>query len=107
MNQAVGSPLAALVRVARIVGRPLLVLIFLTCMPARESALAATAKREATKDRQPLKKKAATQKKRLPHDARLAFIRKAQIWTPTNIPEMDLRSGPQGPGAFQPNEMVT
>src|SRR5437588_9135991 len=40
-------------------------------------------------------------------DARLAFIRQAQVWAPTNVAEMDLRAGPQGPDAFQPNEMVT
>ena len=39
-------------------------------------------------------------------EARLAFIRKAQIWMPTNVAEMDLRVGPQGPAAFQPNEAV-
>jgi hypothetical protein len=39
--------------------------------------------------------------------ARLAFIRRAQVWKPTDIPKMDLRSGPAGPGAFQPNEHVT
>jgi hypothetical protein len=39
-------------------------------------------------------------------EARLAFIRKAQIWAPTNVSEMDLRAGPQGPGSFQPNEAV-
>lgn len=39
-------------------------------------------------------------------EVRLAFIRKAQIWVPTNVAEMDLRAGPRGPGAFQPNEAV-
>jgi len=39
--------------------------------------------------------------------ARLAAIRKAQVWTRTSIPDMDLRAGPQGRGAFQPNQMVT
>src|SRR5262249_32128464 len=38
--------------------------------------------------------------------ARLAFIERAQIWTRTNIPMMNLRAGPEGPDAFQPNEMV-
>jgi hypothetical protein len=40
-------------------------------------------------------------------DARLAFIQKAQVWVPTKVAEMDLRAGPQGSGAFQPNEAVT
>jgi hypothetical protein len=48
------------------------------------------------------KKKELTSK-----DARLAFIRRAQVWAPTNVPAMDLRAGPQGPGAFQPEEAVT
>ena len=38
---------------------------------------------------------------------RFAFIQKAQVWVPTNVADMDLRAGPQGPGAFQPNEAVT
>jgi len=38
---------------------------------------------------------------------RLAFIRKAQVWQPTDVPNMDLRAGPGGAGAFQPNETVT
>jgi hypothetical protein len=44
---------------------------------------------------------------RLDKDARLAFIQRAQVWTPTDIPTMNLRAGPQGAGTFQPNEMVT
>src|ERR1700733_9300055 len=56
----------------------------------------------------PAKKNTPSGKKELTtKDARLAFIRKAQIWAPTNVPEMDLRAGPQGPGSFQPNEAVT
>jgi hypothetical protein len=43
----------------------------------------------------------------LSRNARVAFIRRAQVWSPTNIPSMDLRSGPGGAGAFQPNEPVT
>src|SRR5580693_331571 len=39
--------------------------------------------------------------------ARLAFIRKAQVWAPTEVSRMDLRAGPQGPGSFQPNAAVT
>jgi hypothetical protein len=53
-------------------------------------------------------KEPATKKKELAtKEERLAFIRKAQVWMSTNVPEMDLRAGPQGPGAFQPNEMVS
>jgi len=39
--------------------------------------------------------------------AREASIRKAQVWAPANVAQMDLRAGPQGPGAFRPNELVT
>jgi hypothetical protein len=37
---------------------------------------------------------------------RLAAIRRAQIWAPTDVASMDLRAGPQGPGAFAPDELV-
>lgn len=39
--------------------------------------------------------------------ARLEFIRRAQVWRPVDVPNMDLRAGPDGAGAFRPNEMVT
>jgi hypothetical protein len=40
-------------------------------------------------------------------DARLALIRRAQVWKPTDIPMMDLRTGPDEAAGFQPNEHVT
>jgi hypothetical protein len=40
-------------------------------------------------------------------EARMTAIRRAQVWTPTNVAEMDLKKGPEGPGAFAPNETVT
>jgi hypothetical protein len=43
---------------------------------------------------------------RLSPEARLVAIRRAQVWKPTNIPAMDLKAGPKGPGAFAPNETV-
>src|SRR5258708_4251505 len=53
------------------------------------------------------KKKNEKKKKELEtKEARLAFIRKAQVWAPTNVSTMDLRAGPQDRGAFQPNAMV-
>ena len=58
----------------------------------------------------PAAKKAAsrTKQKELTTKAdRLAFIRQAQVWAPTNVSEMDLRTGPAGSDAFPPNEMVT
>src|SRR4029077_684397 len=35
-------------------------------------------------------------------DERMAFIRRAQVWSPTEIPSMDIRTGPGGAGAYQP-----
>jgi hypothetical protein len=40
-------------------------------------------------------------------EERLALIRRAQIWKPTDVPTMDLRIGPHGVDAFQPNQLVT
>jgi len=37
------------------------------------------------------------------HDA----IRRAQVWSPTDVPAMDMAGGPQGPGAFKPGETIT
>jgi hypothetical protein len=45
--------------------------------------------------------------KTLTSEDRLAFIRRAQVWTPTDIPKKDLRTGPAGSDAFQPNQSVT
>ena len=39
--------------------------------------------------------------------ARLAAIRRAQVWSPTNVGAMDLKAGPKGPDAFAPNELLT
>ena len=43
----------------------------------------------------------------LTEQARLAAIRRAQVWKPTDVASMDLKAGPQGPGAFAPFETVT
>lgn len=43
---------------------------------------------------------------RLSPKARLAAIRRAQVWAPTKVASMDLKAGPSGPGAFAPNELV-
>jgi hypothetical protein len=40
-------------------------------------------------------------------EERLALIRRAQVWKPTDVALMDIRSGPAGVGAFQPNQLVT
>ena len=49
----------------------------------------------------------APRKTILSNKARADFIRRAQVWTPTDVGRMNLRQGPPGPGAFQPNEVVT
>jgi heme exporter protein D len=54
----------------------------------------------------PVFAKSRVSQKELQEDARRAFIRKAQVWTPTNIPAMDLRAGPPGKDALSPNETV-
>jgi hypothetical protein len=51
-------------------------------------------------------KKHTTAERTLTKDTRLAFIQRAQVWTPADVPEMDIRTGPGGTGAFQPNETV-
>jgi hypothetical protein len=38
--------------------------------------------------------------------ARLAAIRRAQVWAPTNVPEMDLKAGPQGSPSYAPDAAV-
>jgi hypothetical protein len=53
--------------------------------------------------------RAAGKKRSLKHaspEARVAAIQRAQVWAPTDVPTMDLRAGPQGPGAFTPDEMI-
>jgi hypothetical protein len=40
-------------------------------------------------------------------ESRREFIRRAHVWSPTSVPAMDLRIGPQGAGAFAPDELVT
>ncbi len=52
-------------------------------------------------------KRSASRAKPLTEDTRRAFVRRARIWMPTDIPAMDLRAGPQGPGALPPGALVT
>jgi hypothetical protein len=40
-------------------------------------------------------------------EARLVAIRRAQVWTATDVGSMDMKAGPQGPGALTPGETVT
>jgi hypothetical protein len=39
-------------------------------------------------------------------EERLAAIRRAHVWARTDVPSMDFRVGPTGPGAFAPNAEV-
>ena len=43
----------------------------------------------------------------LTKEARETFLRSAQLWMPTRTSELDIRSGPSGPTAFRPDELVT
>ena len=49
---------------------------------------------------------AAAQQRPLDDRARAAFIRNAQVWSPTDVGSLDLRAGPVGDGAFEPNQLV-
>jgi hypothetical protein len=40
-------------------------------------------------------------------EARVALIRRAQLWHPTDVASMNLKTGPAGHGAFAPGEAVT
>ncbi len=42
----------------------------------------------------------------LKKDARIEFLRAAQVWTPVNVSEQDIRTGPAIKGAFKPDETV-
>jgi len=41
-----------------------------------------------------------------PASDRLATLRRAQVWQPTDIPAMDVRTGPAGDGSFAPEQML-
>jgi hypothetical protein len=47
---------------------------------------------------------AASQRK---EDPRVPVIERSRVWEPTTIARKDLKTGPQGPGAFAFNEIVT
>ncbi len=42
-----------------------------------------------------------------PGTVRLEAIRRAQVWTKTDVSAMDIKAGPGGPGAFAPEATVT
>jgi hypothetical protein len=41
-----------------------------------------------------------------PTPRRLDAIRRAQVWQPSDVRRKDLRRGPQGPGAFLPDQLI-
>jgi len=43
---------------------------------------------------------------KVPEAERLSFLRRAQVWRPTDVPAMDMRKGPPLKGAFAPDELV-
>src|SRR5438445_7098476 len=51
--------------------------------------------------------KESSKKHVLTAEVRRAAIRRAQVWAPTNVPAMNLKAGPMGPGAFAPKQSVT
>src|SRR5438552_3364467 len=44
--------------------------------------------------------------KHLSVTARAEVLRRAQVWQPTDPATMDVKVGPTGPGAFEPNQTV-
>jgi len=50
---------------------------------------------------------AASARNELPKNERLEFIRRAQVWKRTDIRSKNIRAGPGGAGAFQPDETVS
>src|SRR5262249_37316352 len=83
--------------------------------PTASAANAPTTKRElgqdAPKDKIDRAKndkndKDDASKKQWTKSERQELLKRAQVWMPTNIPAMDLRHGPDRPGAFQPGEEV-
>jgi hypothetical protein len=49
----------------------------------------------------------SNQPKYLSPEARIQAIRRAKVWSPTDIKAMDLRAGPRRSDAFEPNQTVT
>ena len=69
--------------------------------------VSAAATRPPTVSRRPEgRPRAVSPNTTLTKHARLAFIERSQVWTTTDVPNMNLRSGPGGPGAFKPDQMV-
>ena len=68
--------------------------------------LAAATPAPRAQEAQKKQKDSDDSKKKWTKSERRDLIKRAQVWSPTDIPSMDLWQGPQGPGAFQPWEEV-
>jgi hypothetical protein len=55
----------------------------------------------------PLISGASAQERQAAGEAPESLIARAKVWMPTDIPSMDLRVGPSGPGSFEPGATVT
>src|SRR5262249_52345064 len=106
-RQRFGSPFAAEHHVARRYTAALLIVAAVMGARARIWPALRAAPREAVLTKPKPQKKSKPRANALTDETRRAFIRRAQIWMPTDIPAMDLRAGPQGPGALPPNALVT
>jgi hypothetical protein len=73
----------------------------------RRHRLAASAVVVAVALTVPLRGATSAQEERRQGGSRASLIARAKVWMRTDIPSMDLRVGPTGPGAFRPQETVT
>jgi hypothetical protein len=75
--------------------------------PTRSQPVKPTEQDARERPKEHVKSGKTSSNKALTKEGRLAFIRQAQVWTPTTVSAMNLRVGPQGRGAIPPNAMVT
>src|SRR5262245_44119442 len=92
---------------ARSITGAVLIALGLLLPAVSQSTSSAAAPQDSPNLQQKANGPAATRPDQLTESGRLEFIRRAQVWTPTDVPSMNLREGPGGPGRFQPNELVT
>jgi len=81
-------------------------LVVAALVSAGLAVLPVDAARETAKPLAKEDKPRSKEEKPLSKKARMEFIRKAQVWTPTDVSAMDLRAGPQGKDTFAPNALV-
>jgi hypothetical protein len=91
-------------------------LIAATWQGRQEAGARSSAKPKASPGQEDVKAKGNTPKKNKDADEskkkwtrseRLELIKRANVWSPTDIPSMNMRLGPEGPEAFQPGQEVT